>query len=144
MRQSVFVGLAQEYLLTTRLTEAHAFSRRGRQLFPSLRADFPKLHPTISGEGEWSLLFGPVPIGERGGVDLEGKGLFGSIDGYGAEVGEAPRNDRLVFFGSPRGAVIGGYLWKIRTPKGDHIAAVGIYDQNAFRIRTECVGFVAA
>src|SRR5512134_1428096 len=79
--------------------------------FPDHRRDstarrgWDRIRQFVTGDGECALLFGPVPIGERGGLDLEGKGLVGRVDGYGTEVGEAPPDDRLVFLRSGRGAV---------------------------------------
>src|SRR5205823_6759067 len=79
--------------------------RRGRGRVPQL----------VTADGERPLLFSPAPIGERGGLDLEGKGLVRRVDGYGAEVGEASSDDRLVFLRSGCCAVVGGNLGKIGT-----------------------------
>src|SRR3989441_68800 len=109
-------------------------ARRGRGRVPQL----------VTADGERPLLLSPAPIGERGGLDLEGKGLVRRADGEGAEVGEAPPDDRLVFLRSGCCAVVGGDLGKIGTREGDHIATVGIHYQDAFRIWTERVGLVPA
>src|SRR5205807_7653444 len=61
-------------------------ARRGRGRVPQL----------VTADGERPLLFSPAPIGERGGLDLEGKGLVRRVDGQDAEVGEAPPDDRLL------------------------------------------------
>src|SRR6266571_4651 len=123
-----------------RLLGAFPDRRRGS----AARRGWDRIRQFVTGEGERSLLFGSVPIGERGGLDLEGNGLVRRVDGYGAEVGDAPPDDRLVFLRSGRCAVIGGNLGKIGTREGDHIAAVGIHHQDAFRIWTVYVGLVPA
>src|SRR2546425_7416283 len=46
-------------------------ARRGRGRVPQL----------VTADGERALLFSPAPIGERGGLDLEGKGLVRRVDG---------------------------------------------------------------
>src|SRR4029450_7678978 len=61
------------------------------------RLGWDRIRQFVTGEGERSLLFGPIPIGERGGLDLEGNDLVRRVDGYSAEVGDAPLDDRLVF-----------------------------------------------
>ena len=57
-----------------------ATARRGRN----------RIHQFVPSDGKGTLLFGPVPIGECGGLDLEGQSLVCRVGGDGAEVGEAP------------------------------------------------------
>src|SRR5262249_36460258 len=104
-------------------------TRRGRGRVPQF----------VTADGERPLLFSPAPIWKRSGLDLEGEGLVGRVDGQSAEVGEGSPNDCLVFFRSGCCAVVGGNLGKIGTREGDHIATVGIHDQATFRIWTERV-----
>src|ERR1700674_4271715 len=61
---------------------------------------------------ERSFLFGRVPIGECGSLDLEGEGLVRQVDGVGDKPSEALRYDRLVFLQGTSGAVVGGEFWK--------------------------------
>src|SRR5256885_4243103 len=80
-RRTAHLGRGEQGRLSScsrrRLLGAFPNHRRGS----ATRRGWDRILQFVPGDGEYALLFSPVPIRERGGLDLEGKSLVCRVDG---------------------------------------------------------------
>src|SRR5260221_13020234 len=95
----------------------------------------------VSGNYERTFLRSAVPIGVGAGFDVEDDGLV--LHFVFAEVGDAARDDGLVFLRAALVAVVRGKFRQAGAHDGDRVAAVRGEDEQASRIGPEGIGFIA-